>query len=220
MRPELSKRLLDFGEKLRIYISFGGFDRETYKTTFGVDKFEVVVPNIKALFEAKKKAGSTLGVQINLRTPKDNNKGPLWDEFLAAKREGLIEMTWMGAYDSWAGHIKEEELSAAGLAARPMPVKKGPCHRLLTSPVVLADGRVNACACRDVEATLIIGDLKKESLAEVLGGKALHDLVDAHARGDFPEVCRRCTYYDPVFPYWWVGEQRKDPAAPVELEAE
>jgi hypothetical protein len=145
----------------------------------------------------------------------------LWDFLLKCKKEDLIEMTWMGAYDSWAGHIKEEELKEAGLAPRPMPVKKGPCHRLLTSPVILADGRVNACACRDVEATLIVGDLKKESLADVLGGKALRDLVDSHARGDFPEVCQRCTYYDPVFPYWYVGEpQRKDPAAPVELETE
>lgn len=219
MRPELSEKLLKYGERLRVFISFGGFDRPTYHKVFGVDKFETVVPNIKALLELKRKAGSKLGVQLNLRTPRDNNKGELWEYLLAAKKEGLIEMTWMGAYDSWAGHIKEEELSAAGLAARPMPVKKGACHRLLTSPVVLADGRVNACACRDVEATLIVGDLKKESLAEVLSGKALHDLVDSHARGEFPEVCVRCTYYDPVYPYWVVGQpERKDPSAPVELE--
>jgi len=105
--------------------------------------------------------------------------------------------------------------SLSCLEPRPHPAKEGPCHRLLTSPVVLADGRVNACACRDVEAALIIGDLNKESLAHVLGGQALRDLLERHAKEDFPEVCRRCTYYDPVFPYWWIGQPpRPDPSTP------
>ncbi|MBI3552231.1 MAG: radical SAM protein [Elusimicrobia bacterium] len=219
MKPELSQKLLKYGAKLRVYISFGGFDRQTYLKVFGVDKFDAAAPNIKAAIEAKRASGSTLGLQINLRTPRDNNKGELWDYFLAAKKDGVIEMTWMGAFDSWAGHIKERELTDAGLVARPMPVKKGPCHWPLTGPVVLADGRVNACAARDVEATLIIGDLGKQSLSEILSGPALRELLDRQARGDHPDVCRRCTYYDPVLPYWVVGQpDRKDPAAPVDLE--
>ena len=199
MRPQLSEQLLKYGEKLRVYISFGGFDRETYHKVFGVDKFEVVVPHIKALIEAKRKSGSKLGLQLNLRTPRDNNKGELWDYLLAAKKDGVIEMTWMGAYDSWAGHIKEEELHEAGLTARPMPVKKGPCHRLLTSPVILADGRVNACACRDVEATLIIGDVGKQSLHEVLAGPELKTLLRRHEQDDFPEICKTCTRYRSIW---------------------
>lgn len=219
MRPELGEKLLAYGARLRVYISFGGFDRETYKKVFDVDKFDVVVPNIKALVEAKRRAGSALGLQVNLRTPRDNNKGEFWEYLLAAKKDGLLELTWMAAYDSWAGHIKDEELLAAGLKPRPMPVKKGACHRLLTSPVVLADGRVNACACRDVEASLIVGDVTRQSLEEVLSGPALYDLVDRHARGDLPEVCRRCTYYDSVWPDWLVGApSRKDPSAPVDAE--
>ncbi len=219
MRPLLSGQLLKYGSHLKVNISFGGFDQETYHKVFGVDKFEVVVPHIKALIEAKRGSDSGLGIQINLRTPQDNNRGAFWDYLLSAKREGLIELTWMGAYDSWAGHIKEEYLTEAGLKARPMPVKKGPCHRLLTSPVVLADGRVNACACRDVEASLIIGDIHKQSLTDILSGPDIYDLVDRHARGDFPEVCRRCTYYAPVYPYWLIGQPHyKDPSAPVEAE--
>lgn len=220
MRPELGRQMLPFGSRLRVYISFGGFDRETYHKVFGVDKFEVVVPNIKALIEAKREAKSDLGLQVNLRTPRDNNKGEFWEYLLEAKRQGVIELTWMGAYDSWAGHIKDHELTEVGLVPRGMPPKRGACHRLLTSPVVLADGRVNACACRDVEASLIIGDLTKQSLAEVLSGPELYKLVDQHAKNELPEVCQRCTYYDSILPYWLAGQPpRPDPAGVVETES-
>ena len=33
---------------------------------------------------------------------------------------------------------------------------------------VLADGRVNACACRAIRGDLVIGDIARQSLAEVL----------------------------------------------------
>jgi len=40
---------------------------------------------------------------------------------------------------------------------------------------------------------------------------------DRHARGDWPEVCRRCTYYDSVWPAWLIGEKRPaDPSGPVD----
>ena len=216
MRPGLGDRLLGYGARLCVNVSYGGFDRETYKKVMGVDKFDAVWPNLKHLIERKAAMASGLAIAVNLRTPESNNKGELFEYFKDCKRRGLIELTWMGAYDSWSGHIADEELRDAGLVPRSNPVKNGPCHRLLTTPVVLADGRVNACGCRDTEATLIIGDLNKKTLEEVLSGPALRDLIDAHARGDFPEACRKCTYYDSVYPGWWPGQEgRPDPSVPV-----
>jgi MoaA/NifB/PqqE/SkfB family radical SAM enzyme len=217
MTPEVGARLLKYAGRLTVNISFGGFDAVTYNKVFGVDKFEAATANIRSLIELKRAAGSALGIQINLRTPLENNKGPFWDYLMQAETSGLAVITWMGAYDSWAGQVEEEALKEAGLKARPMPDKYGPCHRLLTSPVVLADGLVNACACRDVEGTLIIGDLRQQPLKEVLRGKPLYDLLKRHAAGDFPEVCRKCTYYDPVYPGWLSGKaNRKDPSVQVE----
>lgn len=216
MKPALGDRLLGYGDKLTVHVSYGGFDKATYAKVMGVDKFDEVWPNLRHLIAAKKKSGSRLGVQVNLRTPEANNRGPLYDELVAARDEGLIGLTWMGAYDSWSGAIKDEDLRDAGLVPRGKPEKNGPCHRLLTTPVVLADGRVNACGCRDTEATLIIGDLNKNTLGEVLSGQPLRDLLDSHARGDWPEACKRCTYYDSVYPRWWPGQKAPpDPSVPV-----
>lgn len=216
MKPALGDRLLGYQDKLTVHVSYGGFDRKTYAQVMGVDKFDEVWPNLRHLIAEKRKTGSRLGIQVNLRTPIANNNGPLYDELVSARDEGLIGLSWMGAYDSWSGAIKDEDLHAAGLTPRPKPEKNGPCHRLLTTPVVLADGRVNACGCRDTEATLIIGDLNKNTLDEVLSGQPLRELLDAHAKGDWPEACKRCTYYDSVYPRWWPGQHAAaDPSVPV-----
>lgn len=219
MRPELCDRLLGYGARLTVNVSFGGFDRATYARIMGVDKFDAAWSNLRHLIRRKAETGSRMGLQVNLRTPRSNNAGELFEHLKDCKRRGLIELTWMGAYDSWSKHISDQELREAGLEPRPDPVKNGPCHRLLTTPVVLADGRVNACGCRDTEATLIIGDLNVETLAEILSGPALRELLDRQARGDFPEACRRCTYYDSIYPGWWPGqEKRSDPSIPVEVD--
>jgi radical SAM protein with 4Fe4S-binding SPASM domain len=78
-------------------------------------------------------------------------------------------------------------------------VHDGPCRRLLTGPVILADGRVNACCCRDVEATLIIGDIKEKSLGDILAGPELKGLLARHENNDFPEICKTCTKYQSVW---------------------
>lgn len=207
MKPEYFERLCGYGARLTVYNSYGGFDRETYHKVMGVDKHAEAEAAIRGLIEAKRRTGSTLGIQVNLRSPLGTERGPFWDFVEAARRDGLISVDRMHAFDSWAGRIQEKDLNGAGLKARTMPEKRGPCQRLLTSPVILADGRVNACACRDVEASLVVGDAGKDALGGVFSGKALKDLIDSHEKPleQWPDVCRRCTYYDSVYPRWLQG---------------
>ena len=37
--------------------------------------------------------------------------------------------------------------------------------------IVLADGKINACAERDLETELIVGDLEKQNLKDIIFGK-------------------------------------------------
>ena len=209
MRPAMADKLLTYGKLLKVCISFGGFDRETYLRIFKVDKFDTVVPQIEHLIEQKEASGSTLDITVNLRVPLDNRRGPFWEYLLGRQRQGLIVVDWVDQFDNWGGDISEEALLAADLPPRPLPVKRGPCHRLLTGPAVLADGRVNACACRDVEATLIIGDLKSQSIQEILSGEPLKELLDKHERADFPAICQKCTLYESIYPDWMRGNSWK-----------
>lgn len=206
MKPELHERLLAYGDKLTIFCSFGGFTPESYLKVMGVPKFAEASGNIQKMVAAKRRTGSTMGLQLNLRTSPGTESGPLWEEFQAAKREGVLVIDRVHHFDHWAGMVKNADMQAAGLPVKPMPKKRGPCNRLLNSPAVLADGRVDACAARDIEATMVIGDLKTQTLSEIFSGPALKKLIDSHDRGDdMPEVCKRCNYYDSIYPTWLQG---------------
>lgn len=199
LKPEQVPRLLSYGERFWIFCSFGGFDRETYHRIMGVDKFDEAVANIRLLIDKKAETLSTIRVSVNLRVPPGSENGEFWDYLRRRQADGVITLGRVDDFDNWGGLISEEVLRQAGLTPKPPPRHRGTCRRLLTGPVVLADGRVNACCCRDVEATLIIGDLKSESLEQVLSGSKLKELIARHETGDFPEICRRCTKYQPVW---------------------
>lgn len=199
MKAHLADRLAAYGERLWVFCSFGGFDQETYRRVMGVDGFSDAVANIRALIEAKSESGSAIRIGVSLRTPKGGAAGDFWQYLCAKRDEGLISVSGVEVFDNWGGMLPDSRLSEAGLAPKPLMPMSGPCRRLLTGPVLLADGRVNACCCRDVDATLIIGDTKRESLGAILSGAGLKGLLSRCAAGDFPEICRRCTKYQSVF---------------------
>ena len=205
MDAERVERLLRYDERFMIFCSFGGFDRKTYAAVMGVDKFEEAVGNIKALLEAKRRSGSHIGVCVNLRIPPGSAHGEFWDALCRARDENVITFDETDDFDNWGGAITDEALRGAGLVPKPPPVHRGPCRRLVTGPIVLADGRVNACTCRDVEATLIIGDVNQKPLRDILAGPQLQGLLDRHELEDFPAACKRCSRYESLYPLWMQG---------------
>jgi hypothetical protein len=66
--------------------------------------------------------------------------------------------------------------------------------------VVSTEGEVNACACRDVELTLPIGNIGGDrSLEDVLGGQERRVLIQDFMDGRIPKFCRSCSEYQSVF---------------------
>ena len=199
MTPADGERLFAYAPKFAVHVSWGGFDRDEFKTIMGVDRFDAVRSNVDALIARKRATGSALGIVIELRCPPASCRGEFWERLCDARREGLISIETETGYDSWAGQIDAADIAAVGLEPRRMPHKRGPCELLFMKPVVLVDGRVNACACRDVEGELIVGDVKASPLTEIWHGATMDGLIEAHERGEYPSVCRRCTYYTSVY---------------------
>jgi radical SAM protein with 4Fe4S-binding SPASM domain len=199
MKPQVSEDLMKYGRRLSIYLSLGGFDRETYKEIMGVDKFEQVRQNIEAFLETKRRTNSSIRLFITVRCPPSKCKGETWERFREYEKEHLLRIIEFNHYDSWAGKIKPQELRRVGLKPARMPRKLGECQRLYAKPVVLSNGSVNACACRDVEAELIIGNVREASLKEIWEGEEFKKIIALHKKGDYPEVCKRCTYYISVY---------------------
>jgi Radical SAM superfamily/Iron-sulfur cluster-binding domain len=199
MTPEKSERLMAYASKLHVHVSWGGFDKDTWDAIMGVRKFEEARDAVLAFLAIKERTGTPIRFTLALRCPDEACTGELWETLDACRAKGLVEIAGMADYDSWAGQIAPEALERVGLRPRRMPYKKGACELLFTKPVVLADGRVNACACRDVEAELIVGDVNATPLGEIWAGRGIDAIVEAHERGDYPEVCRRCTYFVSVY---------------------
>lgn len=199
MTRDKCERLMTYAKKLHVHVSWGGFERETWNTIMGVAKFEQARDAVLAFIDVKRETGSKIPFTLALRCPDSSCTGPLWDTLSAARKQGLVEIAAMPDYDSWAGLVKSADLERVGLRPRRMPYKRGACELLFTKPVVLANGDVNACACRDVEAELIVGNVKNEPLAQIWAGEKIDAIIAAHERGDYPDVCKRCTYFVSVY---------------------
>jgi hypothetical protein len=65
----------------------------------------------------------------------------------------------------------------------------------------MATGIVNGCACRDVDATLRIGDLNHAPLSGILSlsNPAYRQLVQEQEAGQFRPVCQSCDYYKSIY---------------------
>jgi hypothetical protein len=65
----------------------------------------------------------------------------------------------------------------------------------------MATGIVNACACRDVDATLRIGDLNEQPLKEILSpnNATYMALIGEQQEGRFRPICRSCDYYKSIY---------------------
>lgn len=76
----------------------------------------------------------------------------------------------------------------------PRRSNQGTCHGLSSHIGIHADGTVVPC-CLDKEAVLKLGDLKSQSLADVLSAERASEMRNGFARHELVEdLCQRCTF--------------------------
>ncbi len=106
-------------------------------------------------------------------------------------------------YNNWGGMISQDDLTGLSIRINKPNIvyKKGACSLIFYKLVVMADGRINACACRDANATLCIGDLNKESLRHILSldNKKYIELIQNQQRGVFNPICTDCDMYRSIY---------------------
>lgn len=185
-------------------ISLGGFDRETYLEIFKVDKFKAVSNNILYLLKASEGKGSPFGkINVLARCPPERFSGDFYETLSFFKEKDICNLN-LGdnEYGNWGGKVDTQELKKLGFRIAKVPKRfYGPCNLMFHHGVVVStEGKVNACACRDVELTLPIGDIGGErSLEDVLCGQERQTLIQDFMDGRIPEYCRSCSDYHSVF---------------------
>ena len=66
---------------------------------------------------------------------------------------------------------------------------------------IKADGQVHACACRDIDGSLVVGHLEQAKLKDILSfeNAPYRDLIESQMRGQFNDNCRSCSSYRSVY---------------------
>jgi hypothetical protein len=71
---------------------------------------------------------------------------------------------------------------------------------LYRGPQVLADGRMTACGCRDLEgdSDLALGSVLERTIDAAWKDGTMEGLRRRFVVGDLPDICSRCSHYSAV----------------------
>jgi len=104
--------------------------------------------------------------------------------------------------DNWSGTVTNEMLPPGWGVKEPTHTTAAvPCWRLLEDVAVLPDGKVRVCSCRYMGTAvdeLVIGDVNERPVAEIVFGEKHKALIKDVASGRWPDVCAKCSMYEPV----------------------
>jgi len=107
------------------------------------------------------------------------------------------------SFNTWGGYITQEDVEDLDMIINDASYiyKRGACALIIYKNEVLADGRLNACACRDVNATMCIGDLKTQSFKDIfsINNKKLSNLIKTQQKEIYSQVCKECDFYRSIY---------------------
>lgn len=203
--PEDIERLVGLKKLVNLAISVYGHDAETFVAiTKSKEKiYRRLVANLEALYGLRDRIN--FSYEFGLRSTNDMPRNAD-SEVLALlerfKQHG-IAVRPSSVYNNWGGYISQDDMAglAIDITGAEDTYKDGVCVRLLTQPSVLADGTVNGCACRDVDATLALGNLADQPLHAILSADnpVYMNLIEEQQQGIFRPICRSCDYYKSVY---------------------
>ena len=222
-KPDAVERLRGLRKLKHLTVSVYGHDRESFiAIAGGTDKlYTRLVANLEALLAIVPVKPFELA--IALRSGRDRNKGRSSDllDVVQRFRAAGVEI-WLapGIYNNWGGYISEKDVEGLDMHINSTEdvYKYGACEKLFNSVQVTATGVVNACACRDVDATLKIGDVKTTPLADIVSPEnpEYMKIIEEQQRGEFRPICRSCDFYKSI--YHHRSHYRRDGIATMTLD--
>lgn len=181
-------------------ISFFGTSKETYEASHGGNlKYEVSLRNILGFLQyiehRDKKTHTTA-----LLTVTDTNKNDV-ERFINFWTP-LVDEVMVWKPHNYAGGRSYRKIDHS---------KQETCGRPFNGPlIVTADGRVSIC-CFDFNSQLIIGDMKTQTLYEILHSEPFRKIKKARTERNFKGlICYECcqTNYDPSVLVYASNEDR------------
>jgi len=161
-------------------ISIGAAFSDTYKAIHGNDALKSIEDGICELLAARRKERPTIIVQLIETKETKSEVGAFikkWSRYPVLVNISFEE-NWNGAIDNTYQGRGHDYLT------------RYPCLYLWTHPQINVDGTVSACPT-DWSNKLIIGDFKKDALADIWNGSEINKLRKQHLQNDC-RSCERC----------------------------
>jgi len=199
------ERLIGLEKLERLTISVYGHDCASFVAmTKSTEKvYARLISNLETLDKALPRRRFAL--EIGFRTTRHLPRAAPSDLMKLLRRfeRAGINVRPTGVYNNWGGFISNADVEGLGIdvTSTERMYKNGACSLLLTTVQVMANGIVNGCGCRDVDATLRIGDLKVTPLREIMSARnpTYMGLIEEQQRGEFRPVCRGCDFYKSIY---------------------
>lgn len=209
-REKTIRRFPDFQKLHTIFISIYGYDPETFTrvTRKSARQYDKLLVNLKILRDVAKDMRLEGGLHFNMRTiggtTADNLPDtPLTEALRDLVRERGAHLSVANEFDSWGGTVTAANVAELGIRlidGRHI-YHRGACTLLFSSPQVMADGTVHACACRDVDGSLKLGHISELPLRDILSWRnsRFRRIIEDQEAGLFSSVCRACSMYRSVY---------------------
>jgi radical SAM protein with 4Fe4S-binding SPASM domain len=200
-KDENYKKLIDAGIT-EIEISIAGFNEEIHKNIHQVDVYKQVLNGIHKLLEYNYKNGEKTKIGINFRSPVLPSvvlSSSDFKKYISPFLSNKVVYSFLSTYDNWCGNIKESDLLGIMKMRRCSCCKYLSCARMYDA-MILFDGSVRLCACRIKDSEfdeLVIGDIKKETLKEIVHSKKAQKLRHSFKDNIIPSTCKNCSLYVP-----------------------
>ena len=168
-----------------IILAFDGATKATFEKYRKGAEFEKVRDNILAFLRVKKQLGSKIFCIIQM-VRLDENRREIPDLIRMWRIEGIDEI-----------RIKKDEVHNEGSAIpgdhQARPPMRHPCYLLWRGPMYIHyDGTVYPCCY--IYPDQAVGNVKKNTLAEIWNSEKMVHLREAHIRGDLSDykACQNC----------------------------
>ena len=203
MTPEKAENILDANVDW-INFSVDGGTKESFEKIRVGANFEETCNNISHLINLRKERNSNKPV-INIHTTivsKDNYQS---SKQLTKLLNGADTYT-MGLVESRGNEKNPNFMKKIISAADKNKTRLYPCSIPWTSLTVMSNGKVCLC-CRDLEGEVILGDLNKQTISEVLDSKEMDKIRNLHLKGegDKIDLCKNCDSLYRANLNWWVS---------------
>jgi len=183
--PDVAKAVIEAGLDA-INVSLDAAGKETFEATRLGLQYDRVIANVGGLLRIRRELGRARPKLILSFVRQDNS----------AEERAFIEH-WSKVADKI--HVTELH-NWAGTLARRADVNF-PCYRQWLTFTVLWDGRVSLC-CADLDGRVVLGDLGRESIADIWNSEAYRRVRREQLESGGPEICRACDLPAKDSPLW------------------